>query len=430
MVADLGDAIHAKRKRLLQNCDAEDLCIYGKGTTMGNYRSKEPLMIIVPLNDKEIQGTSITDPLLVVVPVLKQQRARLSTIENNGGLPPMTPRASTTRAFVPPSMGKDKADIHVVSGPPSTSEGKEEGLAYASLDDNTHMQCTSHPLCVELLEVLEEAIAKEKNRNMDAKFRHAASYVHQVRKWSGQDDNLPKGVAKNERIYTGVMATAIYLVYIKDVTDKSWPTTLLVGEGKNGAIELRADTRGQLVNQLLCHCAIDTEHLEKDINGPVLLLAFNLETVEIDLAFPTTFGGKLAQDKVVSLQDKNTDQKKEAFWTVQIVRMNIAPIQNLSIMLCFIARGLKKVDAQQYKTARVQMKMPTAKSDSWSFGNDMGDVCYYGKNVTIQQPKFVFKEYCYHLRQKDVFMLPLTIIANKDKRRPPSQTLLNCLGEP
>ncbi|CAJ1944882.1 unnamed protein product [Cylindrotheca closterium] len=345
-----------------------------------------------------------------------------------GGLPPRTPRATTTRAFVPPSTGKDKADTPVVSGPPSTSEGKEEGLAYASLDDNTHMQCTSHPLCVELLEVLEKAISEEENGTMDAKFRHAASYVHQVRKWSGKDDNLPKGVAKNERIYTGAMATAINSVLeegytvlhqgcigtgfthsdlscrriSKDVTDKSWPTTLLVGEGKNGAVGLRAETRGQLVNQLLRHRAIDTEHLEKDINGPVLLLAFNLETVEIDLAFPTTFGGKLAQDKVVSLQDKNTDQKKEAFWTVQIVRMNIAPIQNLSIMLCFIARGLKKVDAQQYKTARVQMKLPIAKSDSWSCSNDMGDVWYYGENVTIR----------------------------KDKRWPPSQKLLNCLGEP
>ncbi|CAJ1946199.1 unnamed protein product [Cylindrotheca closterium] len=109
--------------------------------------------------------------------------------------------------------------------------------------------------------------------------------------------------------------------------------------------------------------------------------------------------------------------------------MSIAPIPNLSIMLCFIARGLKKVDAQQYKTARVQMKMPIAKSDSWSCSNDMGDVWYYGENVTIQQAKFVFKEYCYHLRQKDALMLPLTIIADKDKRQPPSTELLGCLGE-
>ncbi|CAJ1963882.1 unnamed protein product [Cylindrotheca closterium] len=67
ILANLQNAIHKNRSRLLQNHDAEDLRLYAKGTTAANYPNEQPLAIDVSLDDERIQGTSTALPLLVVV---------------------------------------------------------------------------------------------------------------------------------------------------------------------------------------------------------------------------------------------------------------------------------------------------------------------------------------------------------------------------
>ena len=59
---------------------------------------------------------------------------------------------------------------------------------------------------------------------------------------------------------------------------------------------------------------------------------------------------------------------------------------------------------------------------------------YCGENVTIIEKttgtKFVYKGYCYQLRQASHVMQPLLVVEDKDKRRPPPQELLDQLGSP
>ena len=59
----------------------------------------------------------------------------------------------------PPSDGTSMPRQSEPRYAPSTIEGKEEGLNHASNERNT-MQCTSHPVCLRLLQLLETAIAE------------------------------------------------------------------------------------------------------------------------------------------------------------------------------------------------------------------------------------------------------------------------------
>jgi len=77
------------------------------------------------------------------------------------------------------------------------------------------------------------------------------------------------------------------------INTDSWPTTLMVGEGKWNDSNLREETRGQMFNELLRHRAIDKESEGEGNNGPVLLIAFDKSKVESDLAFPSIKCGKL-----------------------------------------------------------------------------------------------------------------------------------------
>jgi hypothetical protein len=63
----LRNAIHDKRRRLLQHYDAADLHIYARGTTVENYQTEQHLEIDTSLNDQTIQGTSRASPILVVI---------------------------------------------------------------------------------------------------------------------------------------------------------------------------------------------------------------------------------------------------------------------------------------------------------------------------------------------------------------------------
>mmetsp|Transcript_52441 Transcript_52441/g.78347 ORF Transcript_52441/g.78347 Transcript_52441/m.78347 type:complete len:217 (+) Transcript_52441:141-791(+) len=96
---------------------------------------------------------------------------------------------------------------------------------------------------------------------------------------------LPKDIGTNERFFTGAMANAINSVLQEGycvlhqaclgtgathsdlsatrINTDSWPTTLMVGEGRWNASNLREETRGQMFNELLRHRAIDKESEEE-----------------------------------------------------------------------------------------------------------------------------------------------------------------------
>eukprot|EP00543_Licmophora_paradoxa_P008980 CAMPEP_0202442810 /NCGR_PEP_ID=MMETSP1360-20130828/2163_1 /ASSEMBLY_ACC=CAM_ASM_000848 /TAXON_ID=515479 /ORGANISM="Licmophora paradoxa, Strain CCMP2313" /LENGTH=609 /DNA_ID=CAMNT_0049058271 /DNA_START=125 /DNA_END=1954 /DNA_ORIENTATION=- len=379
-------------------------------------------------------------------PPIQQQQTALSL-----GRPPRTPRKnSSPNQLTPPSTGKDAPIQTLPDKSPSSDEGQLEGLRHASDDDNTYMQCTSTPAAVELLQLLEDTIQDQKNEEEPNKFNFAARYVTHARDLL-VNRKAPVNIGTNERFFTGAMASAInsvlqdgYCVLHQaclgigatrsdlsatciNETD-SWSTTLMVGEGKWNACNLREETRGQIFNELLRHRAIDL----KTTHAPVLLLTFDKNTVEIDLAFPSTKGGKLESDHVVTFSDQQ-DPKKELFWTVRILRTNIADSsgnKNLPIVIRFISAALMKLYSWQEQN-RVQYKMPM----SLKMGDTIAAVSQYcGENVTIIEKthgsKFVYKEYCYHLRQACDIMSPLLVISETDKRQPPPGDLLKALGQP
>ena len=74
----------------------------------------------------------------------------------------------------PPSDGRSMPRQSEVRYAPSTIDGKAEGLNHASNERN-RMQCTSHPVCVRLLQLLETAIAERDT--LDEKFRTASEHV-------------------------------------------------------------------------------------------------------------------------------------------------------------------------------------------------------------------------------------------------------------
>ena len=237
--------------------------------------------------------------------------------------PPLSPALKgREKGLAPPSTGKAAKNQPHPRKAPSSDEGKGEGLDHVSDDDNVHMQCTSSPASVELLKILEEAVNAQQNGTLDEKFQVAAYYVLHARSRLTLG-TVPEGIGENERFFTGAMANAINAV-IKDgycvlhqaclgagamhsdlsatciSTTDEWPSTLMVGEGRWSASDLRKDTRGQMLNELLRHRLIDSEGKKDPNYGPILLVAFDKIDVEIDLAFPSTKGGKLEDDQVVN----------------------------------------------------------------------------------------------------------------------------------
>lgn len=371
-----------------------------------------------------------------------------------GGLPPRTPPTNRHQnVTAPPSTGKAAPKQTKPRKSPSSEEGKLEGLSHASDDSNNYMQCTSTPAVMALLEILEKAVEDQQNGALDDKFNVAAKYVMRARNLL-MSRKVPEDMGMNERFFTGAMANAINS-NLKDgycvlhhaclgagfthsglsatrIGTNAWPTTLMVGEGKWNASNLRDETRGQMFNELLRHRAIDRQNEGEGNNGPILLVAFDKNKIEIDLAFPSTKGGKLERDEVVSFSE-HMEQGKETFWTVRILRISIDDGNgrvNLPLVLRFISDALEKLDSWSGQ-GRVQHKMPML----FNLQDENAAVVQYcGENVTIIEEtsgsKFVYKEYSYHLRQASSVMTPLYVIEEKDKRQPPPKELLQHLGSP
>ncbi|CAJ1951742.1 unnamed protein product [Cylindrotheca closterium] len=67
-VGELRESIYERNRRsYCQHCDARNLSVYAKDTTVESYETEQPLAIDVSLNDSKIQGTPTALPLLVVV---------------------------------------------------------------------------------------------------------------------------------------------------------------------------------------------------------------------------------------------------------------------------------------------------------------------------------------------------------------------------
>ena len=70
--------------------------------------------------------------------------------------------------------------------------------------------------------------------------------------------------------------------------------------------------------------------------------------------------------------------------------------------------------------------------------NDIRGISYvaeWGDDVSIVEQKEggskrVYKEFCYHLREKSSIMIPTFVIEPRDQRRPPPRELLEALGHP
>jgi hypothetical protein len=335
---------------------------------------------------------------------------------------------------------------------------KVEGLSHASDESNKYMQCTSIPAAVALMKILENVIEEQQDGMLDNIFNIAANYVLNARHRL-TSRKLPNDIGINERFFTGAMANAINSV-LQDgycvlhqacigtgathsdlsairIKTNVWPTTLMVGEGKWNASNLREETRGQMLNELLRHRAIDKKHSEKEGGnfGPLLLVAFDKSKVEIDLAFPSTKDGKLEKDGIVEFA-MDLEQGKEAFWTLQILRISIEDsigANNLPIVLRFISIALQELDSWSGQS-RVQHKMPIPLKVLGGENQIAAVVQYAGENVTIIEETsgsmLVVKEYCYHLRQACAVLLPLLKIEDINKRQPPPKELLEKLGSP
>jgi hypothetical protein len=319
------------------------------------------------------------------------------------------------------------------------------------------MQCTSTPAAMALLKILENAIEDQPNRPPNDVFNVAAKYVLYAR-YRLTSGKVPSDMGTNERLFSGAMANAINSV-LRDgycvmhqaclgtgathsdlsatcIDTEWWPATLMVGEAKWNSSNLREETRGQMFNELLRHRSIDKPGEREVHNGPILLLAFDKNMVEIDLAFPSTKGGKVETDGVVEVAEC-TGKGKEIFWTVQILRISIRQ-QNLAIVLRFISDALEKLYSWSGQ-GRVQYKMPRPDvveiaAVAQDAGKNVTIFKYAGENVTIIEEasgsRFVYKEYCYHLRQACNVMEPLFPINEEDKRQPPPKELLEVLGSP
>jgi len=89
------------------------------------------------------------------------------------------------------------------------------------------------------------------------------------------------------------------------------------------------------------------------------------------------------------------------------------------------------LDSWKWKDRRVQQKIPYPLMQD----DNIEVTAYLGPNVTMVQhgasgQSYVYKEYCYHLRERSSVLLSLIEIEQSDKRKPPSSGLLTQLGSP
>ena len=171
--------------------------------------------------------------------------------------------------------------------------------------------------------------------------------------------------------------------------------------------QLRDETRGQIFNELIRHRQIDEmfRNNSDDKNevapfGPILLFAFSTTNIEVDLAFPCNADGSVAKNGFVTFNEIH-DKKRDAFWTVRLLRISIATTskskKNLPTVLQFLPGAIKIID--KWPQTRVQSKIPTpmplTRNDTPYKYEDITEAIKFGDNATIltmeNDKKLVFK---------------------------------------
>lgn len=362
-----------------------------------------------------------------------------------------------------------------------TSDDDDDEDHYDDNDawNNPHegFQCTSHPLGIQMLEIWQEAIIEASRASSsggnhgdeDNRFTQAAKHVEKTLNHMSNKD-LPTGMNDNKRTLSSAMSIAMNIVLDSGftvshepcigpdpwtqanlsamrLTGNGWPPTLLVGQGQLqqvGKKNLRRETRGQLLNQLQRHRLLDQQFGVNDYS-PVLLLAFDNLSVEVDLAFPCKKGGKLERDGVVQFQER-VRWGTETFATLRLLCVSLScdgsndedgeRTKNLSALLRFLSKALETLSTTTQKK-RVQFKIPfPLQLDDMS---DVVSVRTKGPYVTIIEhapgEAYVYKEFCYYLRDEssEWSRMPLAEIRQKkkkDQRLPPPEKLLEVLGAP
>ena len=356
--------------------------------------------------------------------------------------PPSTPRLRRDAGLVPPSIGKAPKEEADPKGSPSSDEGISEGLSRIAAAPS--MRASSNSVSIEFVGDLHKITTRGE---VEDRFNIAANYVynnwHHKRFTAGKN-----GVYKNERWLTGIVCNALNLALQADgglvalhqgcigsgsthsdisvsAVGLEQSPPLLVCEGKQDSdITIRQAVRGQLFNELVRHRRIFAGGSDQTDFRPVLLMALNTAHVSLELAFPTTKGGHLKINEWITPEANAVGDV--VFFTVQIAFINIDSTgdrKNLAKLFCFIEGAVKKLrDMKDYK--RDQWKTPWVKTTSVTKASKHGD------NVTVVDESWVYKEFCYYLRQQDGFNTIPIAIEKQDQRKPPPEELLRKLGKP
>ena len=473
------DEVKEKRTVSLQHCDAAMLDVFAPGADPKSEDTLDP-------GDPVPGGTSSKNPLIVVAPKphLQQQVGELSccsripflhffilfiesvrefvltnsfTVLPVQGRPPLSPSPARQQQIPPPSQGKNLPKLPETNTmkTPSSEEGQAKALTYvASNPSGGHpLYCSANTIALQVTALL-QAARREKN-NLDTTYFDAARLILNARPVVARGLLKDEEVDRNERFYTGAFCDALNAVLAGGISvlhqgcigngpthsdlsaryclDGYRSATLMVGEGKRDDDPcVRMKTRGQIFNELIRHRKIDRKlNGDKEQNfRPILLLAFNLSYVSLELAFPSTKGGHMEKSEWVTFAN-DLPEETETFWTIPVAMVHIAfdhGMLKLPYVLCFIADTLKFLQSLG-TVPRVQFKTPwVTKSTS-----ELIDGKKCGDNVTIIESKSgkrVYKEFCYYLRERDIFNQTETIIQKADQRWPPNRKLLDALGEP
>lgn len=363
----------------------------------------------------------------------------------------------------PPSAGKGpvKRPSSGSLKTPSSEEGQKKALTYACLDDDTRLYCSANSIAMQVISLLDSA----RSQSLDKKYIAAANYILKVRQSLTNNELKDEEINQNERLFTGAFSDGLNAVLTggisvlhqgcigkgsthsdvsaRYVLDGFRSPTLMVGEGKADASDrIRANTRGQLFNELIRHRQLDSKLRglqDHDDYRPILLLALNFNYISLDLAFPSTKGGHMETSEWVTFSEA-IGNGTETFWTIQVAMVNIARDngrEKLKYVLRFIADTLQfiqKLDPmprEQFKTPWWKTKPEGKVTGAEKFGDNVTIVTCLSESETGSEKKrkHVYKEFCYYLRQKDDFNEVETCIEKKDQRWPPNQELLGQLGD-
>ena len=342
---------------------------------------------------------------------------------------------------------------------PSSSVGQVNALKRVATGDPRKgpLWCSSNSTAIHVV-----ALLFPLKPDIEQKYLDAAASILTSRSMLEETDM--EGVMGNEHFYTGSFCDALNIVkdpsYCflhqacigdgfthSDVSGRhylsgTYGSTLLVGEAKGRKTAKNLDEhRGQLFNELIRHRKIDEEMTKESVHRPILLLSFNYSFVSLELAFPSTKGGRMEATEWVEF-DETVKKGSETFWTVPVALVCIKggsdeSKHKLARVLRFITDTMKYLNNME-DLGRVQTKTPWLEP-----GEDKARKA--GDNVTITTSasgsQKVFKEFCYYLRETDGLnyvpekvgagddFLPVKV-EEVDQRIPPPRDLLTKLGEP